>query len=478
MTEWDPSRLLQGSPRCDLFGSIDFSGATDQMPTVVERFRGHCSPPVLLLGFLGALLLAACSSTDPDPVPTGEFTVLDRSVWAGGTVRVRSEDFRQFGDGAALVIGRAVVTLRRLDETTLIGTMPSHLAGVVEPFLSFDDLGFPLQSVRVAGFSEAQEVPEAQSWWGVGQLATIAGRPHAIGFQGQDLLLVDLESGTVTTVPQVHAGPSAAFSVPGPTADPSVWLLDPPGGAVESWSLGASSIKLALLSAIPSPGTRLVAQLSTSVRLRFTASNTIIWSSESSPGAGYQELPVATWVSFPSPYGVRLSPRGDRASVRAHNAPDGVPVFDISQMRIAYRTDLKSSDVVEFSPDGSELLLVGRGLEQDPEDRRSILERLRASDGVLLASDTVDAKVIAGAYGTDGSWLVLATVPADGTETPPRLLILDPLHFATIGTLDTHLDAHTCASSCWGVIGFDQEQMHLFAGFGGGQKIWRYSMQE
>jgi hypothetical protein len=79
--------------------------------------------------------------------------------------------------------------------------------------------------------------------------------------------------------------------------------------------------------------------------------------------------------------GVYLSPRGDRATVRVDGVTLGVPVFDAATAGIAYRAPLRGSHGVDWSPDGSRLVMGGRGMVSPYPPHLVVLD---AGTGALL----------------------------------------------------------------------------------------------
>jgi hypothetical protein len=418
-----------------------------------------------------SLVAAACSGTTTGPVPLGEITVLDRSVWSGGTVRIRSGDFRTFGDGAVLDIGSESLALERLDETTLVAILPALPSMVLEPTVRFDGFSFPVQSISVAGFVDAELVPDASSWFGDGQLAMLNNQPHAIGFTSRDLVLVNLLTGVTNSYPNLHD-----FRMPygpGPTWDPAIWIVDPTMGPVKLVSLPSGTI-VDSLPEIQSQFTDVVARPSPDVWARYAKSNELYWTFRPAPDSAYQS--VTDHLFLPSPHALVLSPRGDRIALISHSPPGEAPVLDPVVRDVAFQA--RRSHLATFSPDGTDLVMVSRERTNDLEGTYSLLRRYRATDGAILANDSLDAAIHAIGIDPDDRWLFVAIGATDPGETPVWLEVRDPTTLAIVAVLHPGDAAPTCSAACSGIIGFLADRVLLFGGFGGPQAIWRFSMPE
>ncbi len=421
------------------------------------------------LQFSLALLIGACSSPTAAPMPRGEIAVLDRSVWSGGVVRLRSEDFRTFGDGATLDFGTASVAMERLDETTLAATLPPMPAAVLEPVVRFDGYGFPVASIAVAGFVDAEAVPDASSWFGEAQLAVLNWQPHVIGFTGRDLVVVNLATGATTRHASLHD--LRLPYGPGPTSDPATWIVDPAAGAVRLVDLPLGTVGESQPE-IEAQFTDVVARPSPDLWVRYAKSNELYWTYRPTPASPYET--VTDHVFLPGPHALLLSPRGDRIALLSEAPPGEAPVLDPVGRGVAFQA--RRSHVATFSSDGADLLMVSRERTDDQAGTYARLRRYRATDGAVLATDSIDASVVAIGIDPAARWLFLATRSLEPGDAPVTLEVRDPLSLAPVATLEPLSGAPTCSAACRGVIGFHGDRVLLFGGFQGPAMIWRYTV--
>lgn len=425
-----------------------------------------------------ALILSGACNSDPVSVspPNGDYSIVDRSLWPGGTLQVTSGDFARYGDDATLTLGEATVPLERVDDQTLEVAIPADLSGKLVPVLHFASYSYPLDEITVAGFAGARQLPpEAQIEWDA-YVTTINGSPTVIGINlSGDLARINLRTGAVGVTPGDFGGSGAHG--PGMTLTPGEWLLFGEHGH-ELWRIDGAPHKIADVPGIEV--SRQVAQFGANSYLRTTSTSWSTWArpNQSSPfdmtdlGSGFSE-----------PEGIHLSVAADRAIARVDRVLSGVPVFEMSTGSVAYVSDLHSVQGVDFSADGSRIALVGGkgdGVPGATQNGMPTAEVLQASDGMVIASLALPYNPFAVAFDPAGRWLVVGVSVPVGEGFRPGIMLLDPESLDVIAELPAPASAPVCAGhdfNCYGgVVAVDGDTVRAFSSYNGVRHSWRFGL--
>ena len=425
-----------------------------------------------------AIVLAACSSdpASPPQPPTGEFTVLDNTLWPGESVRITSEDFETWGDDATLEIGDATVPMSRVDATTLEATLPSMLAGSVVPVLNFDGHSYDIDAITVAGFKRVDLPTDSPVVWDA-YLTMIGGVPYAFGgAPGGDLAVINLQAATVSTYPIFDY---ETLRGPGVTWQDENWVFRSDGG-YELWDMSGAPSKVRDLPEAPlGVADRQVAWLSENVWLSTTGN---AWTILTRPD---DQTPFVESETAPAlisePEGIHLSPAGDRAVMRVDRILGGVPVFDAVMGEVAYVTDFTTVQGVDFSPDGSLLAMVG-GRGGGPEDATSRhVELFDAVTGEVGASAELVDPPFAVHIDPAGDRVYVAISSGSATGSRPAVLVLDADDLSQIARLEPLATTPTCAfngafNCLGGVITRHGDEVIIYYGWNGPPRIWKYAL--
>jgi len=432
---------------------------------------------------LAAALIAvgACSS-DPTTIspPNGEYVILPRSLWPGGTVRVTSGDFARYGDDATLELGGTTVPLERVDDQTLQATIPADFSGRAVPMLRFDSYSYPLDEITVAGYAGSRDLPEEGHIAWDAYVTTIGGVPHVIGGNlTGDLARVNLRTGIVSV--SVDALEYNSLRGPGMTPTAGQWLLNG-GNGIELWRIDGAPQKIddSFHGTLPTGFTRQIAQLTANSYLQTTNRS---WSIATRPDANSAFVETASGEGFDESEGLHLSTLADRAVARVNWARNGVPVFEMSTGTVAYVTDLHSVQGVDFSADGARIALAGGkgdGVPGTSANGLPTVELIRASDGKVLASLALPFSPFAVAFDPAGRWVVVGVSIPVGAGFRPGIMVLDPNDLSPLAQLPAPEAAPVCAASnsdCFGgVIAVDGDSVRAFNSFNGPAHSWRFGL--
>jgi hypothetical protein len=175
--------------------------------------------------------------------------------------------------------------------------------------------------------------------------------------------------------------------------------------------------------------------------------------------------------------GVHLSPRKDRATVRANAVVSGpdpfIPVFEAPSGDLAFYAPIQSSQGVAWTADGSLLAMVGRLQPTNPEGGGRILV-LDATTGSLVASTTTAREVFAVAFDDRNPYLYVGVTGATGRPAVqvyqrPGLGLLAELHVP-----ESDPDCGIGPSCHGGVIALDDGHVYVFYGWNGPTRISQF----
>lgn len=299
--------------------------------------------------------LVACGTpTDSTPPQPATYRITPRALWAGGTVTIESQAFRDLGDGAELDLGLGNVPLVRLDDTTLTAIIPSSAGGIYDPVVVMEDSFALLDQVTVWGFAGTRRYGPDGIWFAWDVYVWPEGSTSIIGgTTGNGLTTIDLATDEAATRPGLMS--LDALRGPGETYQDSVFILRTTGQAPRSWKLTTNP---QLLGEHPEfTLTRQLMRLGLHSWLLTFNNRVEIWSRPDS-ATPY----TITSIAMNESQGVHLSPRRDRATIRAAQVPGavaGVPVFAAPSGTLAYYVGLRASHAVDWSADGALLAMAG-----------------------------------------------------------------------------------------------------------------------
>ncbi len=425
-----------------------------------------------------ATLLGSCSAAPAGPdVPTGEFTLLDADAWPGGMFRVQSPDFADRGDGGQVELAGMVMPLVRVDGTTLAAMVPADaVAATGSPTIRFDGYEFTLPPVTIAGYASSADLAAAAHIAWDTYVAPIGGTSNAIGGNlDGDLAMVDMQGGTVRTVP--GALDWNRLRGPGMTYQPGTWILRGSGG-LESWQLGLQSTKVADHPEFTPGFTRQAAQLAPDAWLVTTSQ---AWQLYTRPDAltSYQ---ATTQGGGQDPQGIVLSPRGDRAVMRVDRYPSGIAVIDVTHQGVAFLVQLTSILGAAFSGDGAQLAVAGDTGNHFPGTSAGFPSRvqlLSADDGAVLASRDLDDEAFAVAFDPSAPRVLVGISRRVGGVARPAIVVLNRADLAPIATLEAPEAAATCGTigNCFGgALAITAHAAHVFWSWNGPPHLWHFEL--
>jgi hypothetical protein len=418
------------------------------------------------------LALAACKrSPILMPYPNGDYTVLDRQVWPGGTIRIASEDFRTWGEGASLTFANSSIPLTRLDATTMSGVMPSGHATTGVPTLRYDNYSFQLATLTRAGYLDDRSLSSSANIIGDAYVTALAGEPHVIG--GVDdgrLAIINMRTGAVDAPPIFDVN---ELRGPGMTYLPGNWILRSTG-SLESWLIGSTPIKLADHAEFLPDDTRQVARLSAANWLLTTNDR---WELHSESGSSARYATLLSTKAISEPEGIYVSPRGDRATLRVGKVETGVPVFDAQLGSVAYTTAFTSVQGVDFSADGAQLALVGN--QPGAAGSYAVLEVLNATSGSVMSRKAIDGDLFAVRFDPEANRLLVGVTRENLRDKGPSILVFQLPNLVEVAQLDVLGSGHPCseARTCQGaVIGVHHDEVIVFHSHTGPAHLWRFKL--
>jgi hypothetical protein len=431
-----------------------------------------------------ALIVAGCHSAGtgvidpPEPAPpSGDFSVADQLLWTSDTLRISSEDFREWGTGAVLLMGDAELPLERVNETTM--SVPASMlpVGTHQTAIRLANETFQLPLIRNFGYVGAREfgTPGMIAW--DAYVTPIDGVPHVIGASMVigNLAMINLVSGDVRTLED--AIDRTRLRGPGMTAEPGVWLLRT-GAYLTSYRINSTPVKLAEHVQLGPGPTRQAARLSEDLWM-VTSNQNLTIMGRSEPGGPL--LPVNAIEGLNEPEGIHLSSSANRATIRVDRVALGVPVLDASTGELAYRMSFVSVQGVDFSANGSSMLVVGhkQRLPSPKSGDVSVVEILNPSDGSVIASRTLPHVGFAAAFDPAGDRVYVAVITGAEGAYRPALLVLDA-DLSVVATLETPDSAPTCGpiGDCMGgVVARAGDEVGIFHSWNGPPAQWRFSLK-
>lgn len=310
------------------------------------------------------ILAAACGNGDPVLPDEPTFALDANGYWAGAELVIESEAFRDEAAPVSLRLGATELSLTRAGATRFTATVPSDqgLSGIV-PIVTVDGDEFSLPAIAIFGRTDATDYAIAIQAGGLIQAPSRGGRVLAVRTGSIDL--IDLVTKSTSGHPWTGEG---LLSSPGPTPDPAVWILGKESDdELQLWNLSGEPTQVGILQAPREMTAGTTAALLTEERLLFYS------------GDGGGVFPsvqegVEPLVEFNhegdrrvivSPIGTRAAMTTSGGHVWHDNPADGwyrsIPVFDLSDGSVAWElTNLGSAEVMDFSPDGSKLAVLGR----------------------------------------------------------------------------------------------------------------------
>lgn len=426
------------------------------------RFRSVAAALVSLVA-----VATACQSHDsteppPPPAPTGPFAISPPAAFAGSTVMIHGAEFRTRGTGAVLTLGDTLASLTRVDDTTMSTRVPATLGGVVTPVLKLDGYQVPLPALTVYGYVELKKFDQSIAYdmyvW------PRTGRAVVMGFTGftDGLSFFDLDAGTVTTYPGFHFG--NGIHGPGATYQDSIFAFRADDGTLETWRVLPTPTKIATYPGVGGCCDWEAAQLGPNKWITATK---------------YTITTPADTVTTLQPQSIEMSPRHDRATIRAYGAAGpgfgtqlaAIPVFDAPSGQVAYLSPLQVSKGVDFSPDGELLAMVG-GSQAFTDIKRIVL--LRASTGAILGDTTIDRSVYAVSIDPARPLLYVGIV----TGNRPTVLVLDRNTFHTVGEMQAPAFTSALTYPDWSVLALNSHNGLYFFWNGNGDPspAWRFTL--
>ena len=396
---------------------------------------------------LAAMVGLACNDPSSGPLNVPEFQVSPGVTWSGGTVTITS----------AFFIDRSIPVIRvdtlqlavsRVDDSTVLATLPPLPSGTYPVFVSDDDLPGPIAEVELVGFRERRDI--SQEFLGTLITRQAPQGPVVIGTLGggSHIGMLDLTSGLVTQFLDLQApSGSGLYSVAPSYRGDNVFVLRDTAGIVGEWQLWPAPAFLDTVgSGFQNIFTRHVVTFGPDVYV-VTGSHL---STSYSPAGNRFFTTESVWDNF-------LSPQGDRAVLASNVGMPGIQVFDMATGDTAYTLPVHSSVGVAFTADGS--LLFATGGEYYNHNN---LMRLDASTGAVLERDSV----------LDGSYQYKMALSqsesrlyvAAERDSFPHLRVYDATTLALIADLVVPTDERiNCWSTCWeGVVSLDEATGTVF----------------
>jgi hypothetical protein len=422
-------------------------------PTGLAAGVYHASIVVSLPGDLPRAITIADTLVVRGPDPGSSIAhESTRDGWASREYRVTSPTFANRGHGASVKIGGTRLPLVRVDATTLQAQLPDTIPGGTHvPRLLLDGYEIVLSSVRVAGFvartDYTRTIPtDAYAW-------PRDGAASVLGQTSEGLTLFNLDAGTSSVLPI----PSTSnIRGPGATPDPDVYLIRN-GDALQSWRLRPVPGLVEVYDDFYGDFTRQAMLLNPDAMFIAPGQHLFQLFTRTSAGGVFQTSLFTEQAEEVE--GVYMSPRRDRATVRVDGVTLGVPVFDATTGTIGYRTQLRTTYGVDWSPDGSVLVLGGRSLAS-PFTPRLML--INPTDGSVLAEKTFEQSIAAVAW--DDVRPIVYVALEDG-ERGPTLLVLDRTTLAEVARMRPPGVVEFAASCCYRAViapSRTTDTVHLF----------------
>ncbi|MDZ4390617.1 MAG: hypothetical protein U0974_12905 [Gemmatimonadales bacterium] len=411
-----------------------------------------------LSAFLVLLAVAACDGATelveapiappppppPSAPPPAVVEISATTFFAGAPFTLTSAAFSVPGVVPQLTIEGVAVPLERIAGTVFRGELPRTLSGTHDPVLQVGGQPAELPSIAVHGFTGSQSYPSVSTGFSSDEAIAFGspGVATVMTDQAAGLSLIDLDAGTVTVHPDLHA---KGMYLPGPTYDPDVWLLRPNDpGPLEAWNL-AGPAPVLLPGKAPGWGQNRAVALLDSTHMIFFGGNT---------GNSWRMDQGGSWTVV-SPYRIegdkqmRFSPDGTRLvtttsglGVVDQNMPtqqNGVFVWSVPNGEVAYllpnSRDLRSAG---FSPDGSRLATVVARIGEPIES--TYLQIVNAQNGALLHSATFGTPLLSVAYDPFRPLIYLASKA--GTSTV-ELTVISATTFQVVGRMQG-----PCSTTC------------------------------
>jgi hypothetical protein len=415
------------------------------------------------------LLLSAAACTTPvDPTPQpATYRISPQQVWAGATVTIESAAFRELGDGAELDLGLVNVPMVRVDDTTMLATIPSTAGGIYDPAVVMGDSLALLDQVTVWGFAGSRRYGPDGVWFAWDVYVWPEGSTSILGGTlGGGLTTIDLATDEIVTWPGILSLQS--IRGPGATPQDSVFLLRATGEPPRSWKLTPNP---QLLAEHPEfTFTRQLLRLGTHSWI-LTANNRVETWTRPDSATAY----TVTSIAMNESQGVHLSPRGDRATIRVAQVPfavAGVPVFAAPSGALAYYVGLRSSTAVDWSADGALLAMAGSPPAGPATDGQVLL--LQSGTGQALGSVLTGRPVFGVAIDELRPYLY-----AGVTSTTGRMAIqvYRRPELSLLAELDMPQTEATCGllADCFGgVLALGPEELYAFYGWNGFTRSARF----
>lgn len=401
--------------------------------------------------FRYAALIAILSACDhlPEDSPIGLVTVTPSEVYAGGTITLRSSDFRPtdsvqvFADTVALEI-----VLR--DGDSIVARLPHTARGAVS--LRVQDPQSPITAnIDVAGYSGYAPITADIGFyldvWPEGGAASIIG-----GNDQFDVLQLDPATGATRTVLSGFTLGGGGTRTPGRTPDPRVVLLQPrQTGNLQAWRLFPTP---QLEYELPTTNPRHAALFNDSTVFHGFHHFVVVQRIR----AGAPVWPPVYQGTYEETNEVILSPTNDRATLRVNGSVTGPPVFDMATGDTAYHVrQLYRSYGAAFSANGDTLWMIGATRERIQGPEFSI------SETMVLVLNARTGQELRRAYFPGSDLSAMRRDPDDGRlfiaaipdfapfAAPLDLLIVDETDLSLLGHVQVPR-TQTCLSFCSGAV--------------------------
>lgn len=386
----------------------------------------------LVFLFEAVILSAACS--DPSqPVSIPAVAVAPATQWSGGQVTLRSSYFVGRNPLPPILASGDPLPAVRMDDSTVSVSLPRGATGPVALFIAHDGRVDSVASVQRIGFREKRQLTPALA--GTLLTADSADHPMVLGNVDGDNYLaepvgrIDLVSG-VGLVFSGIVGPSEYYYGLSPSTPAGTYAVRDSTDSIRLARLLVSPPAIVGTAPCWQPGpVRQVSRLSPGMWLYTDHHSSVIYAEAdgcSQPRFEFQ---------MESPWGVFLSPRGDRTALAVYYVFQGyVPVFDNVAGDTAFTLPLQGTLGIAFSPDGARLFAVG-GLW-----RSDSLVVVDATAGKLLAPQVGLPEYFSSfslAYSTTGGGRLLAAVADLSVPSVLALLVYDATTLKLEGVLTT-----------------------------------------
>ena len=373
-------------------------------------------------------------------------------AWASKDYRISSPEFVGRGHGASVSIGGTRLPLSRLDATTLRAELPdSILGGTYTPMLHLDGYQVRLSSVRVSWYVRrtdySRTIPTDAYAWPRDGAASVLGQTN------DGLTLFNLDAGTSAVLPV----PSTSnLRGPGATPDPDVFILRQ-GNTMQSWRLRPQPQLVEAFDDFYGNFTRQVMLLNPNAMFVTHGQHYFQLYTRTAPLGVFQGDP---WLEQAEEVeGVYMSPRRDRATVRVDAVSQGVPVFNATAGTIGYRTQLRTTYGVDWSPDGSVLVLGGRSIASPYTPRVMLLD---PTDGRVIAEKTFELSIAAVAWDDERPFVYVAL---EDKGRGPILLVLNNTTLAEVARMRPPGIIESSGSCCYRAViapSRTTDTVHLF----------------